>query len=174
MNRFITTLLMLLLVALSPPFASAAERSEKTMLMLDFELIDEQAGMVAFPEKEARLAMVSRRLQQRFAAERLYSVLDRTPIEADMREVTARSSFLTCNGCEMDLARKLGAERVLLAWVQKVSNLIINMNIEIRDVATGRTVLNKSVDLRGNTDRSWQRGIDYLIRSMLERDQRNL
>jgi hypothetical protein len=67
----------------------------------------------------------------------------------------------------------LHADRVLLGWVQKVSNLILNINIQIEDTATGAVLLNKSVDLRGNTDESWRRGIAALVRSMVENNQGN-
>lgn len=76
-----------------------------------------------------------------------------------------------CNGCELEIARKLGADRVLTAWVQKVSNLILNMNIEVKDVKTGEVTLKKSVDIRGNTDQSWSRGISYMTRDMVEKGQ---
>jgi len=55
--------------------------------------------------------------------------------------------------------------------VQKVSNLILNINIEIKSVASGQTILNKSVDIRGNTDQSWSRGISYMVRDMVEKKQ---
>jgi hypothetical protein len=38
-----------------------------------------------------------------------------------------------------------------------VSNLILNMNVYMADVRSGRVLLTKSVDLRGNTDDSWSR-----------------
>jgi len=34
-------------------------------------------------------------------------------------------------------------------------------------------LLNKSVDIRGNTDTSWERGIRYMVRSMEEKGQGN-
>lgn len=49
--------------------------------------------------------------------------------------------------------------------------LILNLNIEIKDVATGQLVYNKSVDLRGNTDESWLRGIRYMVNSIVEKKQ---
>ena len=60
---------------------------------------------------------------------------------------------------------------MLTAWVQKVSNLILNIYIEIKDVATGQVVVNKSSDIRGNTDQSWQRGITSIVRRMVEKNQ---
>ena len=74
-----------------------------------------------------------------------------------------------CNGCELDIAKALGAERVALCWVQKVSNLILNLNMEVRSVASGETVYAKSVDIRGNTDESWLRGVRRLVDNIEER-----
>ena len=143
----------------------------KTLLMLEFELIDDQNDVVPFPEKEARLAMVSQRLREALIKEELYNVIDSAPVAQLIRTEAARQSLLGCNGCEVDIARKAGADRILLAWVQKVSNLILNINIEVRDAETGNVVLAKSVDLRGNTDESWQRGIDFMVRDMVENEQ---
>jgi hypothetical protein len=51
--------------------------------------------------------------------------------------------------------------------VQKVSNLILNMNIYVRDVADGRVLASMSADMRGNTDESWSRTVDWLVRNRL-------
>ena len=61
--------------------------------------------------------------------------------------------------------RALGADFVAWIRIQKVSNLILNMNVFIADVKSGRTVLTKSVDLRGNTDDSWSRSLKYLVKN---------
>jgi len=153
--------------------AAAVEQPLKKLLMLDFELIDEQAEAVPFPEKDARLGMASQRLRAALIKEELYDVIDSAPVAQLIRTEAERQSLLGCNGCELDIARQAGADRILLAWVQKVSNLILNLNIEVRDAKTGQAVLVKSVDLRGNTDQSWQRGIDFLVRDMVEKKQGN-
>ena len=147
------------LLAVGGPHA-AAQPPLKKLLMLEFELIDDQKDVVPFPEKEARLAMASQRLREALIEEKLYDVVDSAPVAELIRTEAARQSLLRCNGCELDIAREAGADYILLAWVQKVSNLILNINIRIRDAETGTVVLTKSVDLRGNTDESWQRGIE--------------
>ena len=53
------------------------------------------------------------------------------------------------------IARRLDADLALVGWVQKVSNLILNVNVVIRDVSTREQVFASSVDIRGNTDESW-------------------
>jgi hypothetical protein len=68
-----------------------------------------------------------------------------------------------CNGCELQVGRKLGVERVAVCWVQKISNLILNINLRVEDVATGKPVFQRSVDIRGTTELSWQRGVKSLV-----------
>jgi hypothetical protein len=152
---------------------AATQPPLKKLLILDFELVDDQQDVVPFPEKETRLAMVSQRLREALIEEKLYDVIDNAPVAQMIRTEAARQSLLRCNGCELDIARKAGVDRILLAWVQKTSNLILNVNIEIRDATTGQVVLVKSVDLRGNTDQSWQRGIDFIVRGMVLEKQGN-
>jgi hypothetical protein len=72
-----------------------------------------------------------------------------------------------CQGCDVDLAKKAGAEIAVTGWVQKVSNLILNINVVARRVQTGQVISAGSVDLRGNTDESWSRGVAYLLRNRL-------
>jgi hypothetical protein len=72
-----------------------------------------------------------------------------------------------CNGCDIDLARRAGAKLSVTGWVQKVSNLILNINLSVHDVTTGKMVTAGSVDIRGNTDESWSRGLAYLLHDRL-------
>jgi hypothetical protein len=51
--------------------------------------------------------------------------------------------------------------------VQKVSNLILNVNIYLRSAHTGHLVTSASADMRGNTDESWSRTVSYLVRNRL-------
>jgi hypothetical protein len=77
----------------------------------------------------------------------------------------AARALWSCNGCEIDLARKADARVSVVGWVQKVSNLILNLNLVIRDVDTGQRIAAGSVDIRGDTDESWRRGLAYLLRN---------
>jgi hypothetical protein len=63
----------------------------------------------------------------------------------------------------VQVARQLGVQQVGVCWVQKVSNLILNINLRVEDVASGGTVFQRSVDIRGNTDQSWLHGVTALI-----------
>ena len=110
------------------------------------------------PDEEARLAAVERQLNDGLTAQG-YTLLDTAPVAGKIASLNLRS----CTVCELDMAQELGADFALLGWVQKVSNLILNINLQVHDVATGRLVGAGSVDIRGNTDESWTRGMRRLI-----------
>ncbi len=109
------------------------------------------------PEELARL----KRLEDR------YTLVDIAPVQGKLAGV---DSIRGCNGCELEMARELGAEQVAYGWVQKVSNLILNVNLVVEDAATGRTLRADSVDMRGNTDESWMRGLRYLLEERMFRN----
>ena len=67
----------------------------------------------------------------------------------------------------MHLAQRIGAELAITGTVQKVSNLILNMNIYVRDVSSGATTAAMSADMRGKTDETWSRPLDWLVRNRL-------
>ena len=70
-----------------------------------------------------------------------------------------------CYGCELRMAEKLNADYVLVGVVQKVSNLIISMNLVMRDVKTQNVVRARAVDVRSNTDELWLRGMNYILKN---------
>lgn len=72
-----------------------------------------------------------------------------------------------CNGCDTAMAKELGAEYALTGEVSKVSNLILSLQLNLRDAGSGKTLRAGSVDIRGNTDESWQRGFRYLLRNLI-------
>jgi hypothetical protein len=72
-----------------------------------------------------------------------------------------------CGGCEIVYGKEIGASQVAWIHVQKVSELILNINLYIKDVDSGRMTFWKSVDLRGNNDESWQRSMRSLVKHYL-------
>ncbi len=86
---------------------------------------------------------------------------------AAIQAASAQLKVWDCNGCDVDEARKLDAQVSVAAWVQKVSRLILNVNVTIRDVADSRLLYGGSVDIRGDTDESWTRGLRYLIKDRM-------
>ncbi|MGH8718320.1 MAG: DUF3280 domain-containing protein [Burkholderiales bacterium] len=162
----------LVLLALLVAFpAWPAQDQLKTIAVLDFGIIDDTGETAKEAAQQERLQMISDQLRRELEEKKLYDVLDNAPAKDLIAEYKSGTYLYQCNGCELVIARELGADKVLTAWVQKVSNLILNINIEIKDVKTGEVTLKKSADIRGNTDQSWSRGISYMTRDMVEKGQ---
>ncbi|HMK14646.1 MAG TPA: DUF3280 domain-containing protein [Burkholderiales bacterium] len=153
--------------------ACAAGQALPSIAVLDFELIDDTQddNSATLAAQQRRLILISEQLRKELNNAGLYRVLDNAPAADYIAKLKSAQELRACNGCEVDIGKKLDADLVLTAWVQKVSNLILNINIEIKSVASGQTILNKSVDIRGNTDQSWSRGISYMVRDMVEKKQ---
>lgn len=153
------------------PAPGLAQSKPGTIAVLDFDLLDDQHEIAPDHTLGPRMASIRTQLAEALARNGLYTVVDNEPAREMIDMFRTTQDLHACNGCELTIGNKLGADRVLVGWVQKVSNLILNINVQIEDVATGRVVLNKSVDLRGNTDDSWRRGVAYMIRDMVEKHQ---
>ncbi|MGI3778050.1 MAG: DUF3280 domain-containing protein [Janthinobacterium lividum] len=118
-----------------------------------------------------RLGKLDVILEQMLVATGKFTPVDTSGIAPDaLAAVKAESTHLKvwdCNGCDVDEAKKLGSQVSVAAWVQKVSRLILNVNVTIRDVADNRLLYGGSVDIRGDTDESWTRGLRYLIKDRM-------
>jgi hypothetical protein len=112
-----------------------------------------------------RMEMVGAQFQSALAASGGYQFV---PVPDDLKAEIARGQAVGhCGGCEADYGKKLGANRVAWIMVQKVSNLILNMNVYIAGVGEDKYSFVKSVDIRGNTDESWSRSLKYLLDNYL-------
>lgn len=146
---------------------AGAAAEPKTAAVFDFELIDTSLeGEMRGPQavEQARLGLISDHLRRLLADTGKYTVIDIAPAA---QAIEAAGFLHGCNGCEADIAGQLGAELAVTGTVQKVSNLILNVNIYVSDAKTGRHLNGMSVDIRGNTDESWLRGVSYIVRNRL-------
>ncbi|MBS7539458.1 DUF3280 domain-containing protein [Ancylobacter lacus] len=144
-----------------PAGAGAATR----VAVFDFEMLDTSGDHTpsTVDAQNQRLGLITTEMRQRLAAAG-YDVVDLAPQKA---AIERESPFRNCNSCELPIARAAGADIEVVGLVQKVSNLILNINFQLRDVATGKVLRAGSADIRNNTDESWVRGVSYLVRNRL-------
>ncbi|ADZ69451.1 DUF3280 domain-containing protein [Polymorphum gilvum] len=117
------------------------------------------------PDETERLAMATAYVAEDMT-KRGFTLVSLDPVRAELDRV---SNPAKCNGCTFPMARKIGADYVLVGEVQKTSNLILSMNLVLSEAATGRQLAAGVVDIRGNTDVSWTRGLGYLLRNRIFR-----
>jgi hypothetical protein len=160
MRRSLTAALLLAPVCLAP---AGAQEAERRTAVFELELHD-TSGEGAAPAHAKRIALVSAELRRLIDASPAYAVIDTAPVAARMAE---RLPLRGCNGCELDLGRDLGAELVVTATIQKISTLILSIQIVMRAVADGRVVAVGTADIRGDTDAAWLHGVRWLGRNRL-------
>ncbi|TNC46944.1 DUF2380 domain-containing protein [Rubellimicrobium rubrum] len=117
-------------------------------------------------DETERLALLEESVRQRFLEEG-FELVDLGPVT---EELARTKSPADCNGCDVRMAERLGADYSLVGEVQKVSNLILSMNLALREVETDRLVRMLAVDIRGNTDDSWLRGGRYILNNHFFRE----
>jgi uncharacterized protein DUF2380 len=134
--------------------------------IFDFELLDTSLqGEIKGPQadEQRRLKDVTDQLRKGLAEAGKFVIVDISPVNA----AAHASNLQSCGGCDVDYARQLGADLAITGVVQKVSALILNMNIYLRDTQTGQLIAGMSADFRSNTDESWSRTMGYLLRNRL-------
>ena len=153
----------LAMLAIAPAPAGAADGPR--LAVFGFHLTNTSPA-ASTPEELARLKRLDAQLLN--GLQDRYTLVDIAPVQGELAGV---DSIRGCNGCELEMARRLGAEQVAYGWVQKVSNLILNVNLVVEEASTGRTLRAESVDIRGNTDESWSRGLRYLLNERMFRGE---
>lgn len=142
------------------------------LAVLDLELSGDLGGPEFTAEHAARLRTESARLRGDLAATGLYRMVDMAPAQGTIDRLTSQQEFLhDCNGCDLDVGRQLGADLVMVAWVDRVSGLILTLTYEIHDVKTSQIAARKSYDFRGDSDNAWNHAVDYMVRD-IERDRK--
>lgn len=146
---------------------ASAEAARVKIAVMPFELSQEQRiGMRAkvSPEEENRLRLATEKLITMLEESGSYEIVDLSGIAAEIEEA---SPVFKCNGCEVDLAKKVGAQLVSTGVIHKASPTLINVSIFIRDVATGEPKNSMAVSIRENNDAGWVRGVRSLVRNRL-------
>jgi len=163
------TIALALLVCTASILTAALGASTPRLVVLDMELTGDLGGPEFAAEHEARLKMASARLREDLAATGLYELVDTTPAHDTLTQLKSQHRYLhDCNGCDLELGRRLKADQVLIAWVYRVSGLILTLTYEIHDVSSGQIVARKSFDFRGDNDTAWTHAIDYMVRDIKE------
>jgi hypothetical protein len=156
--------------------AQSAHGATRTVVF-PFELIDatQTAGAFGYdapgglpqgPSKAEteRLARISADLRERVAKDARFMLVPEADVAA---EVAAKQPISQCNGCEDDIAKSAGARLALVATVEKLSDLLFNFKLYLRDVREQKLTAVLSTTVQGSTDEAWARGVRHLAERQL-------
>jgi hypothetical protein len=156
----------LLLLCVSLPLAASPSRAEQPIKVafFGFELINTSLEQTT-PAEETRIKQLNDIYRDMLEKSGHYQFVPISP--AIQKQIEESTKISTCNGCQLIWAREAGADLAAYGEVQKVSNLILNLNVYMQESKDGHQYFGRSVDIRGNTDETWQHGIRYLIKNYL-------
>ena len=162
MMRSLAVLALLSLTSLAP--VSAAEPPRLAVFdleMIDTSLQDPTRGLRA--DDRDRLQRTSDQLRKELGESGKFQIVDISAVNVAAHQ----SNLQACGGCDVKLAQQLDADLEITGVVQKISNLILNIRLYLRDVHTGRLLAAINADMRGDTDESWSRTTRYLVHERL-------
>jgi uncharacterized protein DUF2380 len=105
--------------------ATAAHAEPPKAAVFDFQLADQGAAGPTEADR-ARLGPLSEQLRLLLKDSGRYQIVSTDPVKA---EVAKGPGLRHCNGCAEEFAKKLGADVAVTGEIQKVSNLILNINV---------------------------------------------
>lgn len=172
-RRLCLGLLALGLAAIAPlaPPVIAQEAANGSIAVLPFEINDTSGEAGQTKRHEEMLATITRLVGEKIAEKGIYSVVPQAKVDKAVAEVNSGTYLRSCNGCELDIAKRAGADHVLIGWFYKVSTLIGTLHIVVKDVATGKTVYAHVFDFRGDNEKAWSRAVTYMIGSLAKKTE---
>lgn len=167
MRRALIAVLATMLVAATAHSAVAAQKT----VLLPFDLVLQKKEEDFFigagkpsPAEQARLKAINEELAKILSNDGVHELIDTTSIA---KEIEDAAPFVDCNGCEVDIAKKLNGEVLYTGLVDKASETLLNMRIMEIDVASGKLKRAGNVVIQGNTDEAWLRGVRWLMKNKL-------
>lgn len=154
--------------------AAAETNAARKTVVLPFDLVLQKkeedfyiGASKPTPAEQQRLATIYAELTKILAADGRHQLIDIAPIAKD---IEAAAPIVDCNGCEIDLAKKLAGDVLYTGLVDKASDTLLNMRIMEIDVASGQLKRAGNVVIQGNTDEAWTRGVRWLMKNKLAAD----
>lgn len=136
------------------------------IVVLPYKLLGDLGNAEIDSTHKQRLEMANKTLRAELEQRRQYELVNEAASLQFSNTVSAALSNNDCNHCEVALAKELNVKQIIVPWVYRLSQLVLTMHFVILDAKSGKTILKKALDFRGDNDQSWQRAIQYFIENV--------
>ena len=158
-HRLILPILLLLAALL--PAGTARAATERPLAVVGFNFVDTSGeAKDQSAAHAARLSAMMETLQSKLAASGRFKVI---ALACTPEPCTAEPDV---DGA-LSEARKAGADWVLVGTVRKTSTLILDMPVQVIDMASSKSVYGRLLSFRGDTDDAWQHAARFLARELI-------
>lgn len=154
--------LRFVVVTLAMLAAQAAYAAPKAAIFpFDIRDVEQEGELIPkFKDEDLRrMKLVAGELAALMTSSGTYEVVDLAPLAKDVEDA---SPFSKCDGCEVAIAQKAGADLAVTGYVDKLSDALISLQLFARETSSGKVVKSMSAEIRGNTDELWLHGIRWL------------
>lgn len=166
----ITTLLIIACTLLPALPVSAAE--PESVVVLDTEVIIDNKPGPHSPDRPGELERaryMTAHLRKAFELSDAYQLVDIDKVGELVQELKDSRKYLhQCKPCARRIGEAAGVDYVVTSWVQVVSNLIINLNLVLRDAETGEVIKTSFNDIRGNNNSTWRGGTNFNLENFFQ------
>jgi hypothetical protein len=125
-NRYLRGLwhaLTTVALVVSSVVAIAGEAPRPKLAILPLEINDTSGEVGTSGERQERmLEALTNFLGERIGRTGLYDVIPQSRVAEAVRAVNSGTYLRSCNGCELDIGRRAGAEQVMIGWIWKVQH----------------------------------------------------
>jgi Protein of unknown function (DUF2380) len=135
-------------------------------MLMDFKLMGATGEAKLDGEHLQRLKMANAELRKLLEETGRYELTNEAATKDFNQKVSTALKNNACDSCELTLAKQANIQQILYPWVYKLSNLVLTLHVVIIDATTGKAVVKKVHDFRGDNDQSWQHAINYFIKNV--------
>jgi hypothetical protein len=163
----VAAVVLLATVCIGLPTTTYAAQGER-LVVLPFEIVDNIPAPGGDERNQKMLDKLTTFIGQSINEEAIFDVVPQAEVNDAVSSAQLGTYIHTCNRCEYDLAKQVAGEKVMIGWIYKMSMLILTMHIEIKDVASEKTLISKAYDFRGDNEKAWLRAAKYMVRDLGE------
>ncbi len=149
---------------LSPTYLYAA--TKERLAVLPFEIVDNTPVPGGETRNQKMLSTLTDFVGRAIDEKGIFRVVSQHEVNEVVDAARLGTDIHNCNRCEYDLGIALDADKVMVGWIYKMSILILTMHIEVKDVASGKTLISKAYDFRGDNEKAWLRAGKYMVRDL--------
>ncbi|MES9991299.1 MAG: DUF3280 domain-containing protein [Candidatus Thiodiazotropha sp.] len=164
--RFEILMSILLTIMLAALPASAVAIENERLVVLPFEIVDNTPAPGGEQRNQKMLDMLTNFIGESINDKGIFDVVSQSQVNEAVDAAQLGTYIRNCNRCEYDLAKSMAGDKVMTGWIYKMSILVLTMHIEVKDVESGKTLIRKAYDFRGDNEQAWLRAAGYMVRDL--------
>jgi hypothetical protein len=151
--------------------AAATPPAKETLAVFPFSYTEGRPQPPVLDEAhKKRLALMTERLRKAMADSGRYDLVSVSGMPKAAEPVSPQAAGVPaaeCVSCALETASAAGAKLAMIGEVRKMTAIVFGVSVSTYDVASGKQIASDHVDVSGDDDTIWRKGVEWLIRNRL-------